>query len=716
MINKSEMSIIEAVDVLGSISDLDLEEDVGILLLHDKETGRMTFKTIEPATLRDKVAGLHGVETAFKQSLKTVQSFYKQEFGGGKWAELEEKVKSVMVLVGDSAKKLDAYGELIEKEAHKSLLACKEYQNLQEFTRKNLSRAVTEGVLGKWILEVAKGAWSVRGTHAPTQKINRIFVDLESVKNDSEYELFYLRKEDGGRFFSPELIRNIKLVSDFGDFLEKAKPGDLLTDIDIWQDRMLQQTAKQIIRYAEPELSLLFKEVHRHKDHDLVADLCKAAIALFAASNPRNLKKDVSTKACRDYFGDFLHFYRAALTSIAYQKLVAYPSKKSHVIGAAILKVSRGLAQGLFRHRGYIETAKPLVHQLIEEGGKEISIEHQREADCLWSRLAYAGKAVDKVMKTHPSGPLNKVIKAIVKGQYRHLEPLNKDNPPAYFYTLCWGDNATEVLRIPSPTSQESIASAEIIPEYQAFLDFPEEKHLMFIVQDRTTWKECARTRALEALENLNHAVTLPMDTDFYNQSSLYFEEDGAQVFLDQLLDMAGDLNAGYYFKADEWEKIEPLVPKMINTIHSLFFQNKPTLSRTERMVFIDIFYLFIALKAIAQVNPKTISFTCKDGLDTGNLFAVWLQTFYLLMADSPVDEAVIAGLQAEIFAPALLNRERSVLKNRFTRFIQAVKHVESVKAKIGAKNYSHLVKEALRLLIGDAIADGWISESESNG
>jgi hypothetical protein len=303
-----------------------------------------------------------------------------------------------------------------------------------------------------------------------------------------------------------------------------------------------------------------------------------------------------------------------------------------------------------------------------------------------------------------------------VKGQYRHLEPLNKDNLPAYFYTLYWGDHASEVLRIPSPTSQESIGSAEVIPEYLTFLNASEEGHLMFVLQDRTTWKECARTRALEALSDLNQAAVLPMDTDFYNQSNLYFEEDEAQLFIDQLLDLAGDLNAGYCFKEEVWEKVEPFVPKIVSTIHSLFFQNKAKLSRIERMVFIDLFYLFIALKTIAQVNPKTISFTCKDALDTGNLFAAWLKSFFHLLSDDPVSEEAIMALETEIFAPALLNRERAVLKTRFTRFIQAIKHIEGVKEAVGAKRYQSLVKEALRLLVGDAISEGWVSESESIG
>ncbi|MCB1113332.1 MAG: hypothetical protein KDK62_01080 [Chlamydiia bacterium] len=713
----SEMNILDAVEMLSNITDLDLDKPVGILKYEDKKTGKITFKTLEAVDSDKKIKGLHDVEEAYLNTLRYLGSFYKEEFASKNWKETEDRIKSLMVIVGDLAKKLDRYGELIEKNEHRSVKTFKEFRNLQEFYQKNISPKVSEGTLGKWILEAARGAWGsdsteIRGRAQKGKKVlqtTRIFIDLESVKNDTEYELFYLRKEDGGRFFSPELIRNIKLVSDFGDFINKAKPGDLLTDIDLWQDKVCQNIAKSMIKTANEEITLFFHDLFRHKDHDHISNLSKALFALFAASNPKNLKKEVSVKCAVDYFSDFLMFFERVLKNPEYQKIVAYPPKKSHTIARNTLRVVRAISDAIFEHKGFIEAARPLVHQLLEEGGHKISSEHVVENNAIWSRLAQASKAMDKVVKTHPNGPLNKVIETIVRGQYRTYQPISPINFPGYLYSFYYDEKAVRVLRIPSPTRQESIDKSEVLFEFIDFVQ-SEKPHLMIQMQDRTTFKESARAFCLEKLNDNISVFTLPLDTEFYHQTHLYYDEDSWDIFSDQVLDLALDPNAGFYLDEDIRDKIEPSVPSIIETLHSLFFQNKKALKRIERLVFLDLFYLFLTLKVIEVTKPKTLSFTCKDGLDTSNVFNALFFVFFELLSEEKISEAKLLDLETLLFAPPLLARERAPLAHRLMRLTHTIKHLETTKGTLGDKVYRDFVKEALRLLIGDDIAEGWVS------
>ncbi len=72
-----------------------------------------------------------------------------------------------------------------------------------------------EGVLGKWILAISQQTQNRRDELHEQQELKsrtsllsdaprHLFVNLDAVKKDSEYELFYIRKEDGSLYFSPD--------------------------------------------------------------------------------------------------------------------------------------------------------------------------------------------------------------------------------------------------------------------------------------------------------------------------------------------------------------------------------------------------------------------------------------------------------------------------------------------------------------------------------
>ena len=115
--------------------------------------------------------------------------------------------------------------------------------------------------------------------------LRHVFVDLETVKKDADYELFFLRKEDGTRFYSPRLIRNIKLVCNFGDYFgAQRKVEDPLEDLPRWLERGFQASAAKMLKSLAPRLERFYKDVYRFKEQELVETLNKALMALMLAA------------------------------------------------------------------------------------------------------------------------------------------------------------------------------------------------------------------------------------------------------------------------------------------------------------------------------------------------------------------------------------------------------------------------------------------------
>jgi len=103
-------------------------------------------------------------------------------------------------------------------------------------------------------------------------------------------------------------------------------------------------------------------------------------------------------------------------------------------------------------------------------------------------------------------------------------------------------------------------------------------------------------------------------------------------------------------------------------------------LTRKERLDFIEIFYQFFYLKIVELVNPRFLSFTCKDAIDTGEAVAVSFYVFLHLLSDpSSIKKAEKDFILWMLYAPALLTRERAIDIQRFNRAISSLSliHVE---------------------------------------
>ena len=117
-------------------------------------------------------------------------------------------------------------------------------------------------------------------------------------------------------------------------------------------------------------------------------------------------------------------------------------------------------------------------------------------------RLETEYAAMAKLIKRHPNGSLNKIVDAVEVGSYRNFDPLLQKNFPSELFNLYVGEHKIIDMRLPAPVFQEFIHKAQVTDEFNTFIHAlpPDDKLLLLNFQDRTSWREHARTALLEEL------------------------------------------------------------------------------------------------------------------------------------------------------------------------------------------------------------------------
>lgn len=718
-----DLSIVEAVETLSSIADLEFDRDIGIAQKHEVILGneKIPYKTVHWLHEEDASTTVNLVRETFRVVLHYLRHFYKKEYGQVNDQKTLDGIKTIMVLVGEAAKKLDKYTKVFHQT--QSVTDLKEYRQLQDFYRTKIARKIEEGVINKWILGLTLGKGkegreiTFRAAPPPlkTDKLTNtqhVFVDLETVKKDSEYELFFIRKENGSRFFSPRLLRNIKLVCDFGSYFGERKELDPLEQIKMWVDRTLHGCAREMIKNLGSRFNHYFNEVSKNSEYELVKIMNKALLALMLSSHSRNLMRYQPIKNCAEYFEDFQGFLRDALRNDLYQKWMAYPPKEENQLAFELIGIIHALCRSMYAQSKGMEEMKSIVQGLIQESTIAASREKGEEKkNKIMSRVAKEYGTLSKLIKHHPNGPLLKVMDILEDGSYHVFDPILQHNIPNQLYDLFVQDKRYAFLRLPAPIYQEFINKAVVNDEFRAFLrscvqgSFP-SKHLLINLQDRTSWREFVRCSVLEELqnqpdlENTLNVVTLAMDTDFYHQLAPYHQLNHADQFKAQFKELLLDESAGYFFPSKiKREELSVFIDGAFKAIHHLFFSSKNVLVREKRLDFIELFYIVLQLKLIEWLQPDSVSLTCKDGIDVGAASSASIFAFLKLVNNQAWSDADWQHLNYMLYAPALMIRERIMLPDRFNRMISALKVVDNAREEFGSDSFTKIVNEEFMTL-----------------
>jgi len=579
-------------------------------------------------------------------------------------------VAATMALVGESAPTMQKYLEQRLGKTIDPIVERPEYQTLMHFYQKYFSQKMQSDEMHE-----------VSDTELK---------DMDIVKSDREYELFYVCHEDGRPYYRPELLRHMRLASSFESDGESFEEDPIL-QVRAMVDRDVQATAQQVLRECHGMTSEFFNTYRKMPaHHGLSHALSLSLLALFLAANPKNLLLNTSGKTALQYFTDFHTFLRGALAHEEYQKLIAYPPESSDTAARLLLDLAHALCRSLFFHPGGIKQETiALLYRTMRRGSEKGKAALAKE-DTLWTHLLRDDETYRALLSKFPSGPLLKILDLVREREENEqqpvFDPLMQGNLPHWLFQTVVGNRQVDVLHVPSPTRQSLINKVEVLDEFKGFLRASAGKHLLINLQDRTVWREFARAKALEDLQNTAEfhsvlaVVSIPKSTDFYLQTAEYLNLNKADEFLDALrAQLAAPEECGFFFPAEvKASEIKAFVQETLPFIHKAFFDGKATLNRRAREDFIEIFYQFLVLKLIQEIKPVSVSFTCKDGVDTGAAQAASLYAFLKLLEgdlSKKEDQDYVRWL---FYAPALLVRERSVDVERLTRSLTALERVDA--------------------------------------
>ncbi len=670
---KQELSILDAVDLLSSMAEIDVTLSLEGGFPEPNSLHPLRWVDPNYASYQEEV-----IKDVFQSVKKYLEQIYEKDSARLKDPQIQYGVRALMSLLGEALEKVNKFTPLFKKEG--SSFDVKEYRDLQEFyvsaikpylpAEEDIEENWEEqlGIQADKLLEIQK-----KGVY-----------DLEDVRKDRNYELFFLRKEDGKPFYDYDMIRRLKLLYDFDQIVKDSEGEDFFRKCAILQDREFQGMALGILKGLSHLMHEFYREALKHKGNTLVASMSKALMALMLCANPRNrLEESVSEKGAADYFEDFHHYLRQALSSPEYRQMEGAKPQSANAFQMAVYLLVHKLCSSYFLNVNSQKEIASLVRRIIQAG--ESLVEPADQKSSWWDTLSHEDAQIRAVFKQRPSGPVTKIVEAFIEYDIeKGWDPFSHKNVPIQIFGFSREGKEVSCLRMPVPLKQTSIQEASVVEEFKGFIkslsmEDPPQSFLLVNLQDRTGWEEHARSLCIEEMdvqENNCFIFSLPKNTDFYWQKEPYAQLKDANLFIGQLKEQVeGGGQCGFYFPKN-WKKEDLLgfVSLASREIHEHFFGKKTELSVEERRDFIEIFYFFLVLKCIDVLDPRWVSFSCKDGIDIGiAASAAFFSCLRLLISDLPWKDEEEDFLLWILYTPALFLRKRAIQSEHLYRSISAI-------------------------------------------
>jgi hypothetical protein len=671
-----DLSVVEAVDNLSTMAELDL-----VSVEREKE---LIQKGLEGELEGIRWLSLHNADKKrdlVKQTFRVLFLYLEQL-----WTKNKEQlqdiatqrgIQAMMLLVGEAAQKMDRYTNLFkEVQSLGTITNLKEYQELQQFYLTKVVKKFQPSLQEEepWESKVAVDQTAPADLSKPALR------EVEIVRRDSEYELFLIRGEEGRAFFTPQLLRHVRMVGECEEMVkgdENPFPKVRALDVELAQVR-----ARKILDLSANQIEAFYKVAMLHKDREYVAFLNKALMALMLAANSSNARGERPGKSSLNYLRDFHFFLRLALQCREYQKHLVKEGQDD--FGHVLISLSHVLCLSFFTHSLSLDQAKQELKKLLQISyeGKPLNVGRE-----FWSSLADNDQHLRAYLKRFANGPL---LKALVQlrqeGKGTGFDPLAQSNFPMQLFALTGSEIDVSVLHLPSPTKQEWIHRAEIVDEFKAFLralssKYTKRRHLLINHQDRSSWREAARSLAIENETAKTEALcvlTLPKDSDFYHQRGRYHDLNSAEEFIREFqAQIEKGEEAGFCLPKElstkamsEWSL------KLMQTLHEHFFSARNVLPRQSRLDFIELFMQLYILKALERLKIDSMSFSCKDGIDTGAAAAAGFFAFLSMIRGDFGDEEADDFVWL-LYGPAMVNRERAIDSWRFHRVVNFLSLVD---------------------------------------
>lgn len=705
---KESLEIDEAIENLTTIAEMEVDKKTPIGILQNT---RLT--TTEEDFLYKEIEWLfpedyEGFLERIKPSFIAVLDYFKKIFNNLEtdWEDesLKKGIQSIMALVASSATKLNRYFSLFNKDV--DFTKRKEFLDIQRFYVDNIEKKVSLKLSGAdiWTMQ-----WEENKEKEAPDFDKSGLKDFSVVLQDKDYELFYIKNIDGESFFSPELIRNIKLFTYFDDAVEIK--DDLFVKIRVINNKDLFFSSKQILKEMDKDIHDFYKYKFDWRENHLSGSINKSFMALMLASNPKIFEKTKPRKSSLEYFNDFKNFLRSSFKTDEYQKTLVLGRPNKDKKANFLINLLHKLSYAFFTRLGGVkEEVIGYIHRMIRKGKEK---EKLREDASIWNYILEDDDNIRSYLKEFPSGPLIKLaedLESISEEEKVSFDPILQGNIPQKLYEMVINDLNISVLHLPSPTIQEEISKAVLVDEFLGFLREHKNrktKHLLINLQDSTSWREAARAKVIvdiqkraEFIETIT-VISLSKNSAFYSQVDPFTYINDAEKFIHLLKEQIfSHEDKGYFLpkKIRENKTFEKFMDKVCLFIHKTFFSEKKDLSKQERRDFIELFFHFLVLKVIEMEKPSTLSFTCKDGIDLGSAMSGSFFSFVKLLSSpdwKKEDEDFLLWL---FYEEAILIRQRAIEPDSLIRQLSTI-----------ALIHSHLkgLKKAMKELYSEDFIDG---------
>ncbi|NBO23930.1 MAG: hypothetical protein EBU93_01630 [Chlamydiae bacterium] len=683
---KLDLSVLEAVDNLSSMAEIDLEEGKNnrqVLLEKLKE--RANWISYESKKQTDEK-----IKETFSTIHHYLEYMQKQPKAQEKKNHFQNGVQAIKGLMQEAIYKIDGLKKILHpKEKMTSIQNFEEVQQLNQFIQ-DFEKFYYDPKVAEEEMDLPGSLYA----YDPKELIK----DYTVLKNDTDYELLFIRREDNLPFFSQEALAHAKMICDFDlSYIDFAQDNPLAM-MKIVQDDEACTVAQEIYEKIKEEMTLFLKAYKSHQEDSISSLLFRALIALTAAKNPENLMKTDRKKSCLAYFKDF-HTYLEMVTS--HQLISKLDEDPYH---EKVKKVIQKMNGWFFLHSMDHPKGVEVIKELLHKGQLKPMKRHS-----IWSWFLDSYHILEEKLKKYPNAPVFKLIEQYENGDFdRGFDSIYQGNTPSSILTFILNDKPIQLLYLPSPTLQSKVNKANIISEFDAFLNLnPSKKLILFNLQDRQ-FAAKARTHEIEKAP-LNHpnlkVVSLSKDTHFYHQQQEYFDLDEAASFMKALYDQVqGAPVSGLHFPSSiNIENLKHFSQAIIPWIHEHLFAKNKTLTRKNRLDFIEIFYGFLIFEIIQISKVDYVSFTCKDALDIGSLNN--LQFFSLLQffinPQAELKEADHDSLVKIALVPAFIQRGRLAAFSRIERMISALSTFDEIHS-LHFDEYQKLFKLFSHLSITD--------------
>ncbi len=207
MANKTKESIYihDAMDNLAAIMSIDMGNPppLGIVKKNRIVTSEEEFgpDTVQWLSGEGSEPILEILELTYRAIHQHLLKIYESPETNWENAKTRKGIASMMELVGESAQKAEDFLQFrLGKSLPQHVADGQEFKALQKFYTQRFVKKISGGIEGD---EAWTEEWK-ENEEAPLLDLSKTGLkDFETVRTDSEYELFYIRNEDGKHYFNP---------------------------------------------------------------------------------------------------------------------------------------------------------------------------------------------------------------------------------------------------------------------------------------------------------------------------------------------------------------------------------------------------------------------------------------------------------------------------------------------------------------------------------